>query len=603
MSLPQRRLGAGAPAVAVGLAVFVVYAAGACRTIFVGDSGELVTAVHVLGIPHPTGYPLYVLLGKLWTVILPFGSIAWRMSLFSAAAAALACALLYALARLVSRPSSETGDSSGAIPAATAASTLAFSPTFWGEANIQRVYALSALFVVAATAIALRWCETRSPRTLRLAFFVCGLGAANHTFMGVYAVVLFVYAAALERERLLNVRATAAAAGCFLVGLLPYAYLPLRSMQDPPLDWGNPETLRNFLSVTLRSEFWERAWVKSPGDALLVAGDYLRSFVIEMSWPGAALALVGVYVAWRRRRPVILLLAIMAGNLAIVSAHGSRGDIFIWHRYYIPSYVVAALFVGCGVDWVMRLLPRPLRWLPMILPMFLLVSGWSANDRSRFEIADAYARTVLRSVPPGAHLAASDDNILFSLMYLTMVEGERPDVDLILQGVGGAQPPPMRFDFETERLFFTHHPNWTLEGLNVVPRGLVFEVRRSGAALPDVVIGSDTLPGETDERVPKDYLTRNMIGDFHYMLGFTLAERDWPRAQRELERAAAAAPDNAVLFYNLGLVYQRAGHLDAALAAFERSKQIDPRPLLGKGSASAEAHIAELRGLIGSRGE
>ena len=64
--------------------VFAVYAAGACHTIYVGDSGDLVTAVYVLGIPHPTGYPLYVLLGKLWSVLIPVGTVAWRMSLFSA---------------------------------------------------------------------------------------------------------------------------------------------------------------------------------------------------------------------------------------------------------------------------------------------------------------------------------------------------------------------------------------------------------------------------------------------------------------------------------------------------------------------------------------
>ena len=75
-------------AVSLFAALFLIYAAGACRTIYVGDSGELVTAVYLLGIPHPTGYPLYVLLGKLWTLVLPLGSIAWRMSLFSAAAAA-----------------------------------------------------------------------------------------------------------------------------------------------------------------------------------------------------------------------------------------------------------------------------------------------------------------------------------------------------------------------------------------------------------------------------------------------------------------------------------------------------------------------------------
>jgi len=77
---------------ALGAAVFALYASGACPTIYVGDSGELVTAVARLGIPHPTGYPLYVLAGKLWTLAVPVGSIAWRMSLFSALAAAAAVA-------------------------------------------------------------------------------------------------------------------------------------------------------------------------------------------------------------------------------------------------------------------------------------------------------------------------------------------------------------------------------------------------------------------------------------------------------------------------------------------------------------------------------
>jgi uncharacterized membrane protein len=136
-----------AAALALTAGTFLVYALGACRTIYVGDSGELVAAVHMLGIPHPSGYPLYVLLGKLWT-LLPAGSIAFRMSLFSAACAAAACGLLYLLcARQGLRPAA----------AATAALLLAFSPSFWGEANIQRVYALNAVFVVLAAGLAFRW--------------------------------------------------------------------------------------------------------------------------------------------------------------------------------------------------------------------------------------------------------------------------------------------------------------------------------------------------------------------------------------------------------------------------------------------------------------
>jgi len=148
---PPRRL--AVESALLGVLLFAVYALGACHTIYVGDSGELVAAVGVLGIPHPSGYPLYVLLGHLWTLLVPLGSIAYRMSLFSAACAAGACAVLYHLCRRLPLR---------APAAALAALLLAVTPSLWGEANVQRVYALGALFVVLATDAALAWDRGRA---------------------------------------------------------------------------------------------------------------------------------------------------------------------------------------------------------------------------------------------------------------------------------------------------------------------------------------------------------------------------------------------------------------------------------------------------------
>ena len=132
-------------ALVLGLSLFLIYAWGASRTIYVGDSGELVAAVHTLGIPHPSGYPLYVLLGKLWTVLVPVGSIAFRMSLFSAFCAAAAVACFYLVGRRLRL---------AAVPALFSSLLLAFSPSFWSQANIQRVYSLNALLVVKALYLA-----------------------------------------------------------------------------------------------------------------------------------------------------------------------------------------------------------------------------------------------------------------------------------------------------------------------------------------------------------------------------------------------------------------------------------------------------------------
>ena len=101
--------------------------------------------------------------------------------------------------------------------------------------------------------------------------------------------------------------------------------------------------------------------------------------------------------------------------------------------------------------------------------------------------------------------------------------------------------------------------------------------------------------------MPKDYLTQNLIGNFHQMRGMTWERRDWPRASREFELAAAAAPDNDVLFYNLGLIYRRNGLLEQALAAFRRSAEINPREIASASHPRATDRAAEVESEIAER--
>ena len=577
-------------AVAVALVAFALYFAGAAPTIYVGDSGELVTAVYTLGIPHPSGYPLYVLLGKLWTLLVPVGSIAYRMSLFSAAAAAVTIGLVYTLMRRL-----ECGRAAAAI----AALTLATSTSFWAEANVQRVYALNALFLVATLLAATRWLATRSTRALATAFFLAGLGASNHTFMAMVTIALAVLALAAEPSlvrspsRALTLGLSVALA--FTIGLLPYLYLPLRSRFDPALDWGNPESARALWDVVTRREFWERAWLESPRDLVAIAADWIASIPREITWPGALLAVVGLIggtLPMALRMALVILLAV---NVAAMALHGSRSDLFIWHRYYIPTYIISAVLAGVGLETIARRVPRQLAWLALALPAMLIAQNWRELDRSRYRIADDFARSVLTSLPPGAHLAATDDNVLFALIYLHLAEGLRPDVDLVLQGVGKAHLPPLTFDPAKDALYFTHHPNWKLPDLDVVPVGLLFKVVRRGDPRPMPVIARRELTGESDPGIPKDYLTRNLLGHFHYMLGLSEMEHDWPSAHRELERAAAIADENDVLFYNLGLIYRRSGLYDEALAAFQRSMEINPRSLASQSRPRAADRLGEVR--------
>jgi tetratricopeptide (TPR) repeat protein len=562
-----------------------LYVLGLCRTIYVGDSGELVAAVHILGIPHPSGYPLYVLLGKLWTLLVPIGSIALRMSLFSAVTASLAATGTFLVARRLEL------ERSAAICAAL---LLGLSPSFWSQANIQRVYSLNALLMVAALNAAILWWQRRDDRWLIVAVFISALGASNHTYMGIFTIAVALWSIVVDRSLWRRPRAWLACIAAGLVGLLPYLYQPLRSRSDPRLDWGNPESIDSWLAVVTRREAWNRAWIEMPGDVLIIASDYLGGIGVEFYWAGAGLAVIGLAAARARSWPVLLLCLAMLGNFVAMALHGSRSDLFFWHRYYIPTYVVIALLAGLGIQVLGE------RWrktvpLVFILPLTMLLVGYPKFDRSRYRVADDFSRSLLAELPPGAHLSASDDNILFVLIYLHLVEGLRPDINLILQGVGQAELQPLAFNPSSEPLYFTHHPNWSVPELIVDPVGLTFKIETPEAAHEEVSITKWELEGENDPRVPKDYLTQNLIGHFHYMLGITLERRDWLMAELQFERARLAASLNDVLFYNLGLIYARNGLYERALESFERSHAINPRHIATRREVRAAEKAVETR--------
>ncbi len=568
----------------------VVYALGACRTVYVGDSGDLLTAIAVLGIPHPSGYPLYVLAAKLWSLLFFFLPLPLSVSLFSAACGAAACVVLYRAAR-------ESGVD--AIPAAGAAWLFAFAPSVWAEANIQRVYTLNALFVALALRLTLRWSREARDRDLVAAAFVCGLGASNHLEMGVVGVAVGVFAIVSRPATMRRWKLLAACAGAAVLGLLPYVYLPLRARAHPLLDWGHPVTPRSFAAVVLRESFWGRAWIREPGDLLPILKDYASGLLTESAWAGAGLAVIAVAVARRRGWPVGLPLLVMAANLVVLALHGSRSDLFIWHRYYIPSYLCLALLASWGWQTFAGMSPRRILELASVLPpLALLVLGWRQNDRSRYSIGEDYSRQLLSTLPPGSQLIASDDNILFVLMYLNLGEQARPDVHLILEGVGGSNLPALSFNPDVDPVYLTHYPNWKIATLDAVPVGLAFRAWRVGSPIPPASSVPEHLDGELDPRVPKDYLTRNLIGNFHQMRAMTFEARDWKAARRELELAAESAPDNDVLFYNLGLIYRRNGLLENALAAFQRSAAINPREIASLSKPRAADRAAEVQAEI-----
>ena len=425
----------------LGLLVFAsvlaVYFKTIAPTVTFGDSGELIAATVSLGVPHPTGFPLYLLTGKLFTLIFPFGDLAFKLNVLSAIFGALTAVVVYFLVRALGQYKSL---------AACAALFTGFLPTMWDHATEAKVYTMAAFFVALALTLAIHGAWRGDRRSAALAFLAAGLAAAVH-FSGllvlpVLPLILLGAERRFFRSRLLYPLCAAA----FLLPLLFYLYVPLRAAAGPELNWSRPDTAERFLFYITQGQWGYKEFTRTPYQSWLAVKQALGLFVAEFSAAGTLLAVIGAWVLWHRRRFVLLgLLLLMLLNLAMVVAYGNQDDLHLMYRYLLPAYIAGAACLALGVQYLVGLaahslvrenrVPLPLFtglvWgLLVIIPAARAALIFPLQDKSGFAPAADHARNMLATMPEGSHLVAFHYLDLFPLLYSTRVVGEREDVVL-----------------------------------------------------------------------------------------------------------------------------------------------------------------------------
>ncbi len=357
----------------VGGCALLLYIATLAPTVLPGDGGEFQFVPCLAGIAHPTGYPLYILLGWAWSHLLPLGDVAYRMNLFSAFWAALAVALLYPTVRLLlAQAVPHLAPGMNRLLSVLAALTFAVTPTLWSQATIAEVYGLHIFFVVLLLYLALRRGEQpdlRSPVPLAFSF---GLALTHHRTTLLLAPALLVYLRLTARDKRLWPPATRRLfpTACYLLlaitlPLLLYLYIPLRAPQTPylrlPLDADRElvlyeNTWADFLDFVAGGPFGGSVDLTVDlGARLSMAWGLLRA---EIPWPGLVLALTGLLGLLLYRRWAILALtglaytAVVAFNLVY-----TIGDIFV---LFIPSYLIVVLWMALGAGMLADGLAR---WL------------------------------------------------------------------------------------------------------------------------------------------------------------------------------------------------------------------------------------------------
>ena len=422
------------------------------------DGGDLVTAAYTGGIAHPTGYPLYLLLARLFQ-FLPVGSLAYRTNLMSVVATVFSAVLIY---KIVAYTLRESGFDRTWLSGLTAGFAFGLAPLVWSQAVITEVYALQAFLTVLILYLFVIPFPQVEPKALeRIRGLVTGLAMGNHvTTIFMFPLIFFSGSKANSKStRLKSASSLIRQLVWFSIGLSVYLTLPLRALTNPPVNWGNPVTLKRFwwlISGELyRSYYLRLEFSEIPGRVQAWASLLIQQF----GWLALVLGIIGLILFFSPSR---LYSALIWASLAysLFAFIYSSDDSYV---YLIPLYISFAVWIGLGMGNVLNRVPlRPdiAMWGAVLLlagHFAFRVSGYVAQvDASKDLQAEVFGRRVMTEVPKDALVFTKGDRALFSLWYFHFALHQRPDMVIIAEEL-------LHFDWYQETLQSTY-PSLVIPG-------------------------------------------------------------------------------------------------------------------------------------------
>jgi hypothetical protein len=493
----------------VSLLSLVIYFVTLSPTVNFIDSGELITVAATGGIAHPPGYPLYTLLTIL-AAALSFGNVAVGVNAVSALAGALAVGLFYALVYKLVRhhfqwswtvaPTSISGRGShksdrtnGKTPkpvtsttewvaisvAVGAALLLAACISFWNWSTEAKYYSLHYVFISLLFLLALRarrqvyeagspgplWSPGRWPRPARtLMLLAAGTGFAfTNQPMSVLLMPAIAVLLLWPQPLSVNGRGRTAEPDALLwrwllkylpwllvSGLLPlvlYLYLPLRSSQQPILNWGSPDNLGDFWRhITI----WQFSGFlgKPQGTPIEFMGQTINRAATQLG-PLLGVVVLGLAVAGAvrlaRTAPAFLAASALLVLLMLYQTYGFQSAEIA--AYSVPIYMMFVAWAGVGMYWLVtsiagRTVSRGashasagrVSWataIPLALGLIAVIWNFGRAGHANNYLADSYVRNQLKGFAQNAVVFTNNWYLVSPSYYLQYVLNERPDVAII----------------------------------------------------------------------------------------------------------------------------------------------------------------------------
>lgn len=442
----------------VSFAVFIIYLSTLAPSVLQIDTGELAAVQAIAGVAHPTGYPLFTMLGYLFLQIpLPFSKI-FQANLLSAIYCSLSIAfiiksvsLFFSVSLAPKTAAVKSRKGGKAAPAVqvtfteaerTAASiftafVIALNSTYWMQSTSTEVYSLQALLFSVILFAAARFLAADNPGK-KECFFLAGaaaLGFTNHmTTLLIIPGLIYLYFAKMGfgKESLKKIPSMLILSAGIIAAV--YSYLFICAGQNPPLNWGDTTSLENFFRHLSGKQYqvWLFSSVEEAKKQLSLYISELPSVFAYLPLLFSAAGLIFLYNQNRRLFHFLLITYIFG---VLYTINYSIHDI---ESYFLLSHVILGIYTGFGALRIMQFLKaRSIDFaasagaLGLIAAVMFTLNFGKVNSKGIYVFED-YTKAALGALPQNSILFSYQwDYLVSPAYYFQMVEKYRNDISVI----------------------------------------------------------------------------------------------------------------------------------------------------------------------------
>jgi len=403
------------------------------------DGGDLLSAILTGGIPHPTGYPTYLLFGKLFQLI-PFGTPYYKGALLSLLFSSLAAGLLSYYFRFTH--GDENNATADVIAAFAVGIALGTTPLFWSQGVIVEVYGLQSFFMVCIIIWLLQIMQGQISRrrdiTLSIMSLIIGLGTGNHVMI-VLMVPMVIYAYISAYKNGVSSRKLLKYTGLITaVAILVYTILPLKARQFPPINWGNPQTFEGFIWLISGKLYHGLAFGLPPAEIFQRIGYYAKFLLEQFGILGLFIGILGVVKTGAAPDRMKWVFFWMFFIYSIFSIGYLTNDSIV---YLIPALIVFSIWIGTGIRelWndfeANQIFGKAVVGLFFLLLLFRLPDIRDEIDPREDNMARLYVEQCFNTLPINAILLTNSDSDTFPIWYYHFGLGQRLDIRVIVEGL------------------------------------------------------------------------------------------------------------------------------------------------------------------------